>query len=100
LGVDIARREIESKAKSQTTGEGEGRTILITGDGSMALTIQEIGTMIKAKCKTIVFVINNDGYTVERLIWGAQQGKPRLPSLLMYHLFFCLCPENSIPKLD
>jgi pyruvate decarboxylase len=31
--------------------------------------------MIKAKCKTIVFVINNDGYTVERLIWGAQQRK-------------------------
>ncbi|RYN27236.1 Pyruvate decarboxylase [Alternaria tenuissima] len=74
LGVGIARREVESKAKSQPAGrEGEGRTILITGDGSMALTIQEIGTMIKAKCKTIVFVINNDGYTVERLIWGAQQ---------------------------
>jgi hypothetical protein len=47
----------------------------MTGDGSMALTIQEIGTMIKAKCKVIVFVINNDGYTVERLIWGAQQRK-------------------------
>ncbi|CAN9219263.1 unnamed protein product [Alternaria alternata] len=50
LGVGIARREVESKAKSQPAGrEGEGRTILITGDGSMALTIQEIGTMIKAK---------------------------------------------------
>ena len=41
----------------------------------MALTIQEIGTMIKAKCKAIVFVINNEGYTVERLIWGARQRK-------------------------
>jgi pyruvate decarboxylase len=77
--VDIARREVESKAKRQG-GEAEGRTILMTGDGSMALTIQEIGTMIKAKCKTIVFVINNDGYTVERLIWGAQQRKSLLTS--------------------
>ncbi|KAI4937401.1 uncharacterized protein J4E92_002132 [Alternaria infectoria] len=41
LGVDIARRELDKK--------GEGRTILMTGDGSMALTIQEIGTMIKAE---------------------------------------------------
>ncbi|KAI4683850.1 uncharacterized protein J4E84_006689 [Alternaria hordeiaustralica] len=65
LGVDIARRELDKK--------GEGRTILMTGDGSMALTIQEIGTMIKAGCKAIVFVINNEGYTVERLIWGARQ---------------------------
>lgn len=66
LGVDVARREQEAK-------RGKGRTILCTGDGSMALTIQEIGTMIKNKSKAIVFVINNDGYTVERLIWGARQ---------------------------
>ena len=39
----------------------------------MALTIQEIGTMIKADIAPIIFVINNEGYTVERLIWGAQQ---------------------------
>lgn len=45
----------------------------MTGDGSMALTIQELGTMIKNKCKTVVFVINNAGYTIERLIWGAKQ---------------------------
>jgi len=69
--VDIARRELDKK--------GKGRTILMTGDGSMALTIQEIGTMIKAECKAIVFVINNEGYTVERLIWGARQRKSSFP---------------------
>ncbi|KAF2001700.1 pyruvate decarboxylase [Amniculicola lignicola CBS 123094] len=63
LGVDVARKEISN----------EGRTILITGDGSLALTIQEIGTMIKQKSSAIIFVINNEGYTVERMIWGAQQ---------------------------
>jgi len=67
LGVDVARQELEDG------GNTAGRTILLTGDGSMALTIQEIGTMIKNKCKAIIFVLNNDGYTVERLIWGARQ---------------------------
>jgi pyruvate decarboxylase len=64
LGVDVARTEISPNS---------GRTILMTGDGSMALTIQEIGTMIKANSKIVVFVINNQGYTIERLIWGAKQ---------------------------
>ncbi|KAF3008541.1 hypothetical protein E8E13_006536 [Curvularia kusanoi] len=66
LGIEVARRECEG-------AKGKGRTVLITGDGSMALTIQEIGTMIKANLAPIIFVINNEGYTVERLIWGAQQ---------------------------
>ncbi|KAH7392009.1 pyruvate decarboxylase-like protein [Phaeosphaeria sp. MPI-PUGE-AT-0046c] len=69
LGVEVARRELASKGGEQ----GMKRTILMTGDGSMALTIQELGTMIKNKCKTVVFVINNAGYTIERLIWGAKQ---------------------------
>jgi pyruvate decarboxylase len=64
LGVEVARRELAGD---------EGRTLLFTGDGSMALTIQEVGTMIKAKSKTVIFVVNNAGYTIERLIWGARQ---------------------------
>lgn len=66
LGVDIAKKEMGLK----------GRTILITGDGSMAMTIQEVGTMVKQGLNPIIFVINNEGYTVERMIWGAQQGRP------------------------
>jgi pyruvate decarboxylase len=66
--VEVARNELEEKSIV-----GKGRTVLITGDGSMALTIQEIGTMIKAGLKCVIFVINNEGYTIERLIWGAKQ---------------------------
>lgn len=73
LGADVARREMETVKTRE-----RGRTILLTGDGSMALTIQEIGTMIKAQSKAVLFVINNKGYTIERLIWGARQG-----------MFFC-----------
>ncbi|PVH93205.1 pyruvate decarboxylase [Periconia macrospinosa] len=67
LGAEIARREMSEK-----TGI-KGRTLLFTGDGSMAMTIQEVGTMIKAGLKNIIFVINNEGYTIERLIWGASE---------------------------
>ncbi len=44
------------------------RTILITGDGAHQLTAQEISTMMRNKLKPIVFVVNNSGYTVERIL--------------------------------
>jgi pyruvate decarboxylase len=68
LGVEVARTELEKSGAVD-----KGRTVLLTGDGSMALTIQELGTMIKNNLKIVVFVINNEGYTIERLIWGARQ---------------------------
>ena len=38
----------------------------------MMLTVQEIGNMVKMKLKPIIFVINNAGYTIERVIHGAK----------------------------
>ncbi|KAI0098862.1 thiamine pyrophosphate enzyme [Nemania sp. FL0031] len=49
---------------------GKRRTILFEGDGSIQLTAQEIGTMIKHDLDVIIFVICNDGYTIERFIHG------------------------------
>jgi len=46
------------------------RTILFVGDGSLELTVQEISTMIRRGLRPIIFVINNSGYTIERLIHG------------------------------
>jgi len=46
------------------------RTILFVGDGSLQLTVQEISTMIRLGLKPIIFVICNDGYTIERFIHG------------------------------
>lgn len=34
------------------------------------MTAQEISTMLKLKLKPIIFVLNNDGYTIERWING------------------------------
>ncbi|CAN3377016.1 hypothetical protein DIURU_002021 [Diutina rugosa] len=47
------------------------RVILFVGDGSLQLTVQEISTICKWECNnTYMFVLNNDGYTIERLIHG------------------------------
>lgn len=44
------------------------RTILITGEGSHQLTAVEISNMMKHNLKPIVIVINNSGYTIERML--------------------------------
>lgn len=49
---------------------GLKRTILFTGDGSFQLTAQEVSTMIRNDLNPIIFVICNDGFTIERYIHG------------------------------
>lgn len=49
------------------------RNILLTGDGSLQLTVQEVSTMIRQKLNTVLFIVNNDGYTIERLIHGPER---------------------------
>ncbi|KAF2972013.1 hypothetical protein GQX73_g1536 [Xylaria multiplex] len=51
---------------------GKRRTILFEGDGSLQLTAQEISTMIRHDLDIIIFVICNDGYTIERFIHGME----------------------------
>ncbi|KJJ34385.1 putative pyruvate decarboxylase [Aspergillus flavus AF70] len=59
-GVALAQRNMVS----------QGRTILFIGDGSFQVTAQELSTIIRKKLSAIIFMINNDGYTIERLIHG------------------------------
>ncbi|PPR06780.1 hypothetical protein CVT24_011280 [Panaeolus cyanescens] len=59
LGAALAARD-----------EGLGRVILFVGEGSVQLTVQEISPMIKNGLKPIIFLLNNNGYTIERKIHG------------------------------
>jgi indolepyruvate decarboxylase len=49
----------------------ERRHVLFIGDGSFQCTAQELSSILRHKLKPIIFLINNDGYTIERLILGA-----------------------------
>jgi indolepyruvate decarboxylase len=44
------------------------RTILITGEGSHQLTAQEVGQFCRFGLKPIIFVLNNYGYLIERML--------------------------------
>ncbi len=56
------------------------RSVLLIGDGSALLTIQELATMIEQGTHPIIILINNDGYTVERAIHGAHQRYNDIPT--------------------
>ena len=46
----------------------ERRVVLFVGDGSFQVTCQDLSTMIRNRLKPVIFLINNDGYTIERVI--------------------------------
>ncbi|KAJ9609845.1 hypothetical protein H2200_006174 [Cladophialophora chaetospira] len=64
FGALIAAKEIKHT----------GRVVLIVGEGSLQMTVQEIGSYIRYGLKPIIFVINNNGYAIERAIHGPEQG--------------------------
>ncbi|OIW01555.1 hypothetical protein TanjilG_10837 [Lupinus angustifolius] len=43
----------------------EKRVIACIGDGSFQVTAQDVSTMLRCEQKTILFLINNGGYTIE-----------------------------------
>lgn len=60
LGASLAIDEIDPSR----------RVILFVGDGSLQLTVTAISTMVRWGLKPYLFILNNDGYTIERLIHG------------------------------
>jgi indolepyruvate decarboxylase len=48
----------------------ERRPVLLIGDGAAQLSVQELGTFAREGLAPVVVVVNNDGYTIERMIHG------------------------------
>ncbi|NEQ86806.1 MAG: alpha-keto acid decarboxylase family protein, partial [Moorea sp. SIO2I5] len=44
------------------------RPVVFVGDGAFQMTCQELSTIIRHQLNPIIFLINNDGYTIERAI--------------------------------
>jgi pyruvate decarboxylase len=63
LGACVAAKEMKRP----------GRVVLVVGEGSLQMTVQEIGSYIRFGFKPIIFVINNNGYSIERAINGPEQ---------------------------
>ncbi|OQE77031.1 hypothetical protein PENNAL_c0063G03259 [Penicillium nalgiovense] len=69
VGAALAAREDEKESQ----GTQRRRTILLTGDGSLQMTAQEVSTMVRRNLGVIMFVVCNEGYTIERLINGMDE---------------------------
>ncbi len=54
-------------------GAPNRRHLLFIGDGSFQLTAQELSSILRHRLKPIIFLLNNDGYTIERLILGEKR---------------------------
>lgn len=66
FGVSIALSELGKKTDS--------RLILIEGDGAAQMTIQELSNFNRNETvKPLILLLNNNGYTVERIIKGAER---------------------------
>ena len=63
LGACTAARELKRN----------GRVILLVGEGSLQMSVQEIGSYIRFGYRPIIFLINNNGYSIERAINGPKQ---------------------------
>jgi len=63
LGACVAAKEMKHS----------GRVVLIVGEGSLQMTVQEIGSYIRFGFMPIIFVVNNGGYSIERAINGPEQ---------------------------
>ncbi|OBK33802.1 indolepyruvate decarboxylase [Mycobacterium sp. 1245111.1] len=50
--------------------ERDRRPVLLIGDGAAQLTVQELGNFSREGLSPVVVVVNNDGYTIERMIHG------------------------------
>ena len=56
------------------------RSVVLIGDGSALLTIQELATIINQRINPVIVLVNNDGYTVERAIHGENQPYNDIPA--------------------
>jgi indolepyruvate decarboxylase len=48
------------------------RQLVFLGDGAFQMTVQELSTILRLNLNPIIFLLNNDGYTIERLILGPE----------------------------
>lgn len=51
----------------------QGRTLVFIGDGAFQMTAQELSSIARRGLPVIVFLLNNDGYTTERVIRGPER---------------------------
>jgi len=69
-------------------GKDENRRVFVlVGDGSFQPVCQEVSTMLRFKTNIVILLINNDGYTIEKLIHGPDRAYNNI-QMWRYHKSF------------
>ena len=84
------------------------RHLLFIGDGSFQMTAQELSGVLRARHKPVIFVLNNRGYTIERMILGetaayndiANWDYAALPGVMGERDAAVCLRVNSLPELE
>ncbi|KAI0126055.1 thiamine diphosphate-binding protein [Xylariales sp. AK1849] len=69
------------------------RMILITGEGSLQLTVQAFALLMRRGIVPVVFIINNNGYTVERILHGLYEPYNDVPDWDYGAIFKAMSPD-------
>lgn len=72
----------------------QSRVVLITGEGAHQLTAMEVGSMLRYGTKPVIIVLNNNGYTIERLL--AKEDAPFNDIVQMNYAKFARAFEGDI----
>lgn len=82
--------------KSDATRDKSGRLIAFVGDGSLQMTVQDLSTLIRMHArKVLVCILNNDGYTVERVLHGPNREYNDIVQWDYSRLMSCYDPSGS-----
>jgi indolepyruvate decarboxylase len=72
------------------------RNLVFLGDGALQMSAQELSTILWRDLAPIIFLLNNDGYTMERLIYGADSSYNDLSPWFYGRLAAALDPRERI----
>lgn len=78
LGASYAAQELENEANAYGISNKNPlshRVILFVGDGAFQITMQELSTIIKADLKPYIFIMNNQGYSIDRFLHHRSNAK-------------------------
>jgi len=90
---------VGASVAAKQTGQYK-RMVLITGEGSLQLTVQAFSILNRHGLTPVVFVINNKGYTVERYFHGFDQSYNSVPMWKYGELFKAFSPEVSTKTFE
>ncbi|SMN18817.1 similar to Saccharomyces cerevisiae YDL080C THI3 Probable alpha-ketoisocaproate decarboxylase, may have a role in catabolism of amino acids to long-chain and complex alcohols [Maudiozyma saulgeensis] len=78
LGASFAAQELKQEAAmygNVNNDQLSHRVILFVGDGAFQITMQELSTIIKANLKPYIFIMNNQGYSIDRFLHHRSNAK-------------------------